>query len=118
MRRDRRPTSQNQGAGERRQPQQVDPGLVEYHLANILGGRAQITGRGRTPERNRQVGGAANSRHLADRARDFEIPGVTNRRRGQGGRRNIENWIRQQFAARGIQLHEAIDEGNHFHISW
>lgn len=31
----------------------------------------QVTGRGRTPERNRQVGGVANSAHLSDNARDF-----------------------------------------------
>lgn len=55
----------------------------------------------RTPERNRQVGGVANSYHLAGQAADFVVP--------------------QQLKAQFIQDarqngYEAIDEGDHIHI--
>ena len=41
-------------------------------LVNSLGGK--ITGRGRTPERNAEVGGVPNSMHLDDMARDIRLP--------------------------------------------
>lgn len=55
----------------------------------------------RTPERNRQVGGVANSYHLSGQAADWVVP--------------------QQFKAQFIQDarqngFEAIDEGDHIHI--
>jgi hypothetical protein len=55
----------------------------------------------RTPERNRQVGGVANSYHLTGQAADFVVP--------------------QQMKAQFIQDarqngYEAIDEGDHIHI--
>lgn len=81
----------------------------------MLGGRVQITSRGRTEDHNREVGGVSNSRHLFSRgarARDFIPPRGMPR-----GRRGVQ-WIRQQFAALGINLVEALDEGDHFHIAW
>lgn len=82
------------------------------HLASIIGQRPQITSRQRSPEHNRRVGGSATSYHLSGRARDFLPPrGFPRGRRG-------EQMLRQEYARRGIQLREAIDEGDHFHIAW
>jgi Peptidase M15 len=47
------------GAAIEEAAKQLAPGLV-------------VSGRGRTPERNAQVGGVANSYHLTDNARDFQ----------------------------------------------
>lgn len=68
---------------------------------------ATVTSGRRSAERNRAVGGAANSYHLSDRARDIaKTPGMSLAR------------IRQAFASRGVQISELLDEGDHFHVAW
>jgi hypothetical protein len=91
---------------------------IERHLASI--GVPRINNRGRNAEdrariRRQGYSPAANSRHNLERggrARDFEPP------RGWPRGRAGERAIRAHFARAGIQLHEVIDEGHHFHISW
>ena len=55
----------------------------------------------RTPERNRQVGGVANSYHLTGQAADFVVPQAQKAQFIQDARQNG---------------YEAIDEGDHIHI--
>lgn len=67
---------------------------------------SRVTSGVRTPERNAAVGGKPNSRHLTGQAIDFVAPsGVS-----------IGD-VRNEFRQRGIDLREAIDEGDHFHIA-
>lgn len=80
------------------QPEQLQ---AEYtQLASAYPG-TQISSRLRTPERNKAVGGVANSQHLRGTAADFVVPATA----------------RPQFIAdvrkRGL---EAIDEGDHVHV--
>jgi hypothetical protein len=75
-----------------------------------LGGAfGQVTSAVRTPERNRQVGGASNSYHLASRGgRAIDIarkPGVTHQQ------------IVAEYRRRGFKVIEALDEGDHTHLA-
>jgi len=68
---------------------------------------AKITGRGRSALRNQQVGGATNSYHLDGQALDIApMPGVS------------LDQLKRAFATQSIQLNEALDEGDHYHIAW
>lgn len=78
------------------------PGMI----ANLFPG-VQITSTKRTPEHNRAVKGVPNSHHLTGNAADFvKTPGMT-----------IEG-VRKGLAAQGVNVIEAIDEGDHFHVAW
>lgn len=61
----------------------------------------------RTPDQNRSAGGAPNSFHLRGQAVD--IP-------PQQGRTVAQ--LRRDLEARGLQVEELIDEGDHWHIAW
>ncbi|MFC0304390.1 D-Ala-D-Ala carboxypeptidase family metallohydrolase [Rhizorhabdus histidinilytica] len=64
-----------------------------------------VSGRGRTPERNREVGGVPGSYHLTDQARDLQPPpGVPMAR--------FHAELKQQFGP-GFDV---INEGNHVHV--
>jgi hypothetical protein len=67
---------------------------------------AKVTSALRTPEHNREVGGASNSYHLSGHALDLaKMPGVT-----------IDD-IKAKAREQGISLTEALDEGDHYHIA-
>lgn len=67
----------------------------------------QITSGQRSPQHNAAVGGVPNSQHIAGNALDFtKAPGVTLAA------------VKQHFAEQGVNLTEAIDEGDHIHIAW
>ncbi len=76
---------------------------VQADYDNLLAGfpGAQVTSRTRSPERNRRVGGVANSQHLTGTAMDVVIGGADRQRLAKEGR------------ARG---YEVIDEGDHLHF--
>jgi hypothetical protein len=81
-------------------------GQVSALVTSLFPG-AQITSGRRSPEHNRAVGGVPNSQHLAGQALDFvKPPGVTLAQ------------VKQALAAQGVNLTEALDEGDHFHIAW
>lgn len=66
---------------------------------------ATITSGYRDPEHNRRVGGAVNSYHLSNQARDIaKTAGVT-----------LAS-IREALA--GLDIVELIDKGDHFHVAW
>lgn len=73
----------------------------------------RITGEARTPERNRQVGGARDSMHLTGQAIDFVLPKGT----------TIDQF-RAYLAASGLPVSELLNEGRigsqgaHVHWGW
>ncbi|MFN3188497.1 MAG: D-Ala-D-Ala carboxypeptidase family metallohydrolase [Candidatus Paceibacteria bacterium] len=68
----------------------------------------RVSGGYRTPERNRQVGGVANSRHMTGRAADF----VGTQANMQAGL----NWARANGAVEHL-IHNA-GSGTHLHVAW
>lgn len=75
--------------------------------AILAGIGARVTSGARTPARNAAVGGATNSLHLSDRARDIaKTPGMS------------LGTIKAAFEAQGVRLTELLDEGDHFHVGW
>lgn len=80
------------------QPEQLQADYTQ--LASAYPG-TQISSRTRTPERNKAVGGVANSQHLSGTAADFVVPAAA----------------RPQFIADARKRgYEAIDEGDHVHL--
>lgn len=78
-------------------------------VAGLFG--LKLTGAGRTDDRNRQVGGAANSRHLfrnGARARDFVGTPAQMKRAADWARAN---------GADEVLIHNA-GSGTHLHIGW
>ena len=68
----------------------------------------RVSGGYRTPERNRQVGGVANSRHMTGRAADFV-----------GSQANMQaglNWARANGSVEHL-IHNA-GSGTHLHVAW
>jgi uncharacterized protein YcbK (DUF882 family) len=89
---------------ERQVGRQISGADADRILAGI---GATVTSGYRSPEKNRSVGGSANSYHLTDQARDIaKTPGMTIGR------------IRAAFQAEGVQIRELLDEGDHFHVAW
>src|SRR5688500_20147857 len=81
----------------------VDMGNIKQ-----IGSRwGQVTSTYRSPERNRRVGGVANSYHLRGRAIDIaRRPGVS-------------HWqIAAAFRNAGYSLAESLDEGDHSHFAF
>lgn len=102
----------NRATGEWREPTYgavpsvpLEPPQMGGDQFAFLGGipGVTITSGQRTPEHNREVGGAPNSYHLTGQARDILPP----RDPQQAA------LIRQQAAANGL---EVIDEGDHWHM--
>lgn len=61
----------------------------------------------REPDQNASAGGARNSYHLRGQAIDVpRQPGKT------------VNELRDEFRARGLDVREALDEGDHWHFAW
>jgi hypothetical protein len=94
------------GGGERNQPVGVSfrsSQEADSVIANLIPG-VRVTSGARSPADNRRVGGAANSFHLQDRARDLVPPaGMTV----------------GQLAAKLQQAgFRTLNEGNHVHVSW
>lgn len=85
---------------------------VQSFLRGALPG-VRITGGARTPERNRAVGGVANSMHLNGQAVDFVLPAGTSF--GQ---------FKAMLNASGFQYTELLNEGQiggqgaHVHLGW
>lgn len=61
----------------------------------------------RTPSQNSGAGGAERSYHLRGQA--IDVP------RQQG---KTLNQVRDEFRARGLDVREALDEGDHWHFAW
>lgn len=61
----------------------------------------------RTPSQNSGAGGANRSYHLRGQA--IDVP------RQQG---KTLNQVRDEFRARGLDVREALDEGDHWHFAW
>ena len=81
----------------------VDMGQVKQ-----IGSRwGRVTSTYRSPERNRRVGGVANSYHLSNRAIDIaRRPGVS-------------HWqIAAAYRNAGYSLAESLDEGDHSHFAF
>lgn len=75
--------------------------------ASFVGQFGRVTSLKRTPERNRRVGGVANSWHLHGRAVDVvRSPGVSHA--------SLSAALRRQ----GYHLIEALDEGDHSHFAF
>ncbi len=78
----------------------------------LTGIGARITSGARTPEQNRKVGGAANSDHLRDQARDIALgPGIT------------KESIRAAIEGAGGRVKQILGPGDkghddHFHVAW
>jgi hypothetical protein len=94
------------GGGERNQPVGVSfrsSQEADSVITNLIPG-VRVTSGARSPADNRRVGGAANSFHLQDRARDLVPPaGMTV----------------GQLAAKLQQAgFRTLNEGNHVHVSW
>jgi len=94
------------GGGERNQPVGVSfrsSQEADSVIANLIPG-VRVTSGARSPADNRRVGGAANSFHLQDRARDLVPPaGMTV----------------GQLAAKLQQAgFRTLNEGNYVHVSW
>jgi len=77
---------------------------VRYVAENF---NLRVSGGHRTPERNRQVNGVSNSRHLTGRAADFVGTSADMNR--------ALNWARSN-GARGL-IHDA-GNGTHLHLEW
>lgn len=94
------------------------PGLDDLSLTELESMRVQrltldgfpgakITSTHRSPEHNAKVGGVKNSQHLSDTAIDFAgVRGVTPAQ------------ARAYYAEHGVELTEALDEGDHMHVAW
>lgn len=70
---------------------------------------AQPTSGYRTPKHNAKVGGVANSYHTRGRGQALDIrppKGIT-----------LDDF-RTQLAARGVNVVELLDEGDHWHLAW
>lgn len=67
----------------------------------------RVTSTYRSPERNRRVGGVANSYHLSGRAIDIAR---------RSGVRHAE--IESAYRAAGYRLIESLDEGDHSHFAF
>jgi hypothetical protein len=94
------------GGGERNQPVGVSfrsSQEADSVIANLIPG-VRVTSGARSPADNRRVGGAANSFHLQDRARDLVPP---------------DGMTVGQLAAKLQQAgFRTLNEGNHVHVSW
>ena len=76
--------------------------------AAAIGARwGRVTSTYRSPERNRRVGGVANSYHLSGRAIDIAR---------RAGVRHAE--IEAAYRSAGYQLVESLDEGDHSHFAF
>jgi len=87
-------------------PAQTPWNQPEVLIDSLLGGAATYTSGKRTPEDNRRVGGAKNSLHLADQARDFIPP------KGMSMKQAAD-----LLKATGA-FEEVINEGDHVHVAW
>ncbi len=101
-------------------PRVVEPALVRKAITPVgskpfslsraasIGARlGRVTSTVRSPERNRRVGGAANSWHLHGRAIDIaRRPGVTHA------------MIAAELRRAGFVLIESLDEGDHSHFAF
>lgn len=75
-------------------------------IQDVLPGLTPTSGL-RTAEQNRRAGGAQNSYHLRGQAVDIpRQPGQT----VQG--------LKAEFERRGLDVREALDEGDHWHFAW
>jgi hypothetical protein len=91
------------------------PTRVTSRATRPLGGSAaaigarwgRVTSTYRSPERNRRVGGVANSYHLSGRAIDIAR---------RAGVRHSE--IEAAYRSAGYQLIESLDEGDHSHFAF
>lgn len=76
-------------------------------IAALTGAGARVTSARRSPERNAAVGGAPNSYHLTDRARDIvPPPGMSMAQ------------LEQRLRSSGADFVELINEGDHIHVAW
>lgn len=78
--------------------------LARFPSLSVSSGR-------RTPERNRQVGGAKNSFHLVGRAVDFTGTPEIRRRAAAFARQD-------RLGARCTGPEEVIYESDHLHVAW
>lgn len=76
---------------------------IEQRALSVVPG-AVVTSRKRSPAKNRAVGGAANSYHLTDRARDFVPP------------RGMSMGALHARLARAMPNFDVINEGDHVHV--
>lgn len=98
----------------RRDPDTVTSNQVAKLLRAELPG-VRIGSTTRTPEHNREVGGAPNSYHVKGNAIDFTPAG------GMGSMTKDD--VRRIFTARGIDVLELLGPGDrghsdHFHVAW
>ena len=99
-----------QGARIRPRPNQASfasAGDAETALKSTIGDVFNVTSAQRTPERNRQVGGSPNSRHLRGRALDL-VPKLG----------ETMDQLEARVRRSGIQFRELINEGDHIHVAW
>lgn len=88
-------------------PRAAAPRFSLARASSITARLGRVTSTWRSPSRNRQVGGAANSWHLHGRAIDVvRAPGVSHER------------IASELRAAGFYLIESLDEGDHSHFAF